>query len=253
MQLRPCRCFSDLPTEFVSPGDLVDMLETQKNSLKYLELNYLDPDEALFSLDDIPEEDLDTTSLVVQITTNAWYASSNLATFPVLEELHIDEQSFCRHWQTREYVEAEDGPHTCLTDIVPQSLQRLLVWVRPDSRAWDDIHHFCNQVARGCYPNLQRMNLVFHIPDDKIPGSMIELELKRDAPIFIQKAREIKHLLEAFKVVFRAGVLAGDPKFGGTKLFRFLSDDLEKLLDLEILELPFSSKENERREMCYSP
>ncbi|KAG8417058.1 hypothetical protein J3459_012765 [Metarhizium acridum] len=165
MQLRACQCFPEIK-RLVSPGDLVNMLETQKKSLKYLNINYLDPHDFIYHPDDDSdyyfEDDSDDDSddeyddgiPAAQMTTNAWYAPPNLATFPVLEELHIDEQSFCHHWRTQSHVGAENDPHTCLTDIVPQSIQRLLVLVRPTSRTWGDICHFSNEAARGRYPNL---------------------------------------------------------------------------------------------------
>lgn len=245
MQLWPCYClFSAVrTTRLVSPGDLVDMLETQKNSLKYLELNYLDPHDLLYYIDYGSGNDSDEAASVVQITTNAWYASPNLANFPALEELHIDEHSFCHHWQTPSQV--EDGPQTCLTDIVSPSVQRLLVLVRPKSRAWGDIRHFCNQVARGRYPNLQRLNIVFHVSGCQIPDFLQAPDKVPHAMMFRTKARAVKHLLEATNVVFGAAVLAHDTVESVTKVFRSLSDDMEEWLGIETIELPLTSQEDD--------
>ncbi|KAF5139143.1 hypothetical protein E5D57_002933 [Metarhizium anisopliae] len=246
MQLWVCYCLffnAVRTTRLVSPGDLVDMLETQKNSLKYLELNYLDPHDVLYHIDHGSGNDSDEAASVVQITTNAWYASPNLATFPALEELHIDEHSFCHHWQTPSHV--EDGPQTCLTDIVSPSVQRLLVLVRPKSRAWGDIRHFCNQVARGRYPNLQRLNIVFHVSDCRIPDFLQAPDKVPQAMMFRTKARAVKHLLEATNVVFGAAVLAHDTFESVTKVFRSLSDDMEEWLGIETIELPLKSQEDD--------
>ncbi|KFG85733.1 hypothetical protein MANI_021041 [Metarhizium anisopliae] len=252
MQLWVCYCLLDAVriTRLVSPGDLVDMLETQKNSLKYLELNYLDPHDKLYYINGDDSDEAasdeaasDEAASLGQITTNAWYASPNLASFPALEELHIDEHSFCHHWQTPSQV--EDGPQTCLTDIISPSLQRLLVLVGPKSRAWGDIRHFCNQVARGRYPNLQRLNIVFHVSrsDCRIPDFLQAPDKVPQAMMFRTKARAVKHLLEATNVVFGAAVLAHDTCQSVTKVFRSLSDDMEEWLGIETIEPPFMSQE----------
>jgi hypothetical protein len=160
--------------QLLSPGDLVQILNSQKQTLQYLHLDFVEISDtyAIRRMDAIR---------LRQIKTGTWYTPRLLSTFSALEELIIDEHSFCRHWRTQTRVESPGNEKTCLTDIVPKTLGALEVALGPGSPAWVDLHYFAQRVGEKYYPNLQKITVSFRLYKDfrKRPGVIPITESER--------------------------------------------------------------------------
>ncbi|RSL55302.1 hypothetical protein CEP51_014569 [Fusarium floridanum] len=118
----------------LTPREMIKCLRPLSDTLKSIDID----------LTDHMEEDQD------RLVTGR-----SLAKFEKLEELKLDEQAFCRH-----YEEGPDAPRrtgdTCLTDLVPPSLKVLTVRLYDDTCLYPDLEELVSSSSRK-FPNLKKM------------------------------------------------------------------------------------------------
>lgn len=236
MHMRICKCLTDPALgQPVSPSELVEMLDPQKATLKYLDLNFLDPSDWVHH-----SEDPQTPGVTVPsryINRSRWYIRQSLLEFTALKELRIDEQSFCRQWRMQAYYKTVNDPRSGLTDIVPKSVTKLSVLVRPESRAWRDIRRLVVEVRGGEYPNLQVIQLVLVIS----AHDHFSLPLLSEEPSarFVKKIKSIKEKLEGTEVQVQGCRLWLRHVSGLGEEIEFLDESFDTELGSEMRWPPF--------------
>lgn len=242
MHMRICECLTDFPLhQPVSPGELVEILESQKATLQYLDLNFIDPSDWVHHSDDPLTPGQTVPSPYMK--RSRWYIRPSLLEFTALKELRIDEQSFCRQWRTRNYNKTANDPRSGLTNIVPKSVTKLSVLVRPMSRAWRDIRHFAMEVKRGEYPNLQVFKLVFVMPVEVRRLYNLPRLTEEPTARFVKKVKAVMAKLDGTGVQVQANRTFLRYVFGFGEGVEVLDEDLTASITTEMHLPPFSLSE----------
>jgi len=83
--------------------------------------------------------------------------AGSFANFSRLEVLLLDDFSFCHHMLGSQH---NSLPNSCLTDLLPASIVRLIVQLSEESSVWGDLHDLAKSVTYGRFLNFRQLHLM---------------------------------------------------------------------------------------------
>lgn len=176
------------------PSKIVLALSSRKSTLRVLDLDFLDPfqpaDTGSSHILSKPSPFGTHDLAKLTIRTHDWYVSPSLMTsFTALEELSIDEQSFCKRWMHPVVLGRPESPVTGLSGIISQSVKKLVIRLKLQTLATYEIFGLGLEVANGKFPNLQNIVIVTKINVTKTDHVSLST-----SPVFSHAVRQAERL-----------------------------------------------------------
>ncbi|KAJ1332040.1 F-box/TPR repeat protein Pof3 [Microdochium nivale] len=111
---------------------------------------------------------LDISAFASAMVSRPKLPARSLAEFERLEELRLEDTSFCHHLGE---PDSAATPRTCLTGLLPASIKRLVVRMYDGTPAWGDLHELAEHVMLGRFPELQDVRVLVSLRSDQDIGS----------------------------------------------------------------------------------
>lgn len=101
----------------------------------------------------------------------------SLAKFSKIENLTLEEQSFCHHWLKGPlFRSVVHDPPACVTRILPQSVRQLSIVLHMDTKIVEDIIHLGKHAHEGKFQSLRGLTIILRpIPTSLTPPDLNKL------------------------------------------------------------------------------